>query len=431
MEYIYSVIFLFTSILLIYNLENLLAILRNSSYKVKFSFFKILFLISSLFYIPVRVNIQNPIWETLILSVYYISLLLHIQNIKKYKFINIIYVLMLYLSIDSIILSFIKFFISLITDKYKQLFPIAMFISSLVIFFAIKIIKSRKFIINTNVIPKYIYILILLSLFFSGGLIETQLSLSNINVQSNMGRAITVISISLLIIIIASLVSNCISKSYFQNISSVLEKQVDTQIRYYKKIGKLSRDLRNFRHDYKNHLLCIQGLIDNNKYDDVKKYISEITKQNSGSLKEFYSGNTIADSILNDKSEQADKIDIKIDYHGTIYENISPADLCTILSNALDNAIEACEKITDKTQKKIISVNCNYVKNIQFIKISNPVLEDVKISNNFIETSKSDKNIHGIGLYNIKNTVAKHNGQFEISCKDKNFILDIGFKINN
>ena len=71
MEYIYSVIFLFTSILLIYNLENLLAILRNSSYKVKFSFFKILFLISSLFYIPVRVNIQNPIWETLILSVYW------------------------------------------------------------------------------------------------------------------------------------------------------------------------------------------------------------------------------------------------------------------------------------------------------------------------------------------------------------------------
>lgn len=104
-------------------------------------------------------------------------------------------------------------------------------------------------------------------------------------------------------------------------------------------------------------------------------------------------------------------------------------DLCTILSNALDNAIEACEKISSDEQK-IILVKCSYIKHIQFIWISNPVAEDVKIINNTVETSKADKNIHGIGLYNIRRTVAKYEGEFEISCKDKMFVMDIGFKVD-
>ena len=103
--------------------------------------------------------------------------------------------------------------------------------------------------------------------------------------------------------------------------------------------------------------------------------------------------------------------------------------MCTILSNAIDNAIEACEKIQSNEQK-IISVKCSYIKRIQFIDITNPVDKDVKITNNVVETSKVDKNIHGIGLYNIRRTVMKYDGEFDISCKDKTFAMSIAFKAN-
>lgn len=431
MEYISAIIFLLASIVLLNNIQNLLSVFTNSSYTMRCSVFCLIYLISAPLYVIFRFYFSNPILVSFILIVYYMSLILNIYINSKYKFIEIVYFLLLYLSVDSIIQAFIKFIISLSTDMYAEHFIriFSMLVSSLILFFLTRIIKSKKIIVNTSLIPNYIYVLILISLFFGGGLIESQLTVSNIKVQSNMGRAFTVITVLMLMLIIISLVSNCISKAYFKNISSILEKQVNDQVNYYNKIDKLNDELRNFRHDYKNHLLCVQGLLDGNEYDEAREYIHEITQQRVISSKKFNSGNTIADAILSDKSEQAEKIGAKIKYHGTIFENISPADLCTILSNALDNAIEACEKVPED-RSKIISVNCSYIKNIQFICIRNSVAEDVKIFNNCVETSKSDKSLHGIGLYNIRNTVAKYEGEFNISCNDKQFVLDIGFKIN-
>lgn len=176
-------------------------------------------------------------------------------------------------------------------------------------------------------------------------------------------------------------------------------------------------------------MICVQGLLDAHQYDEAREYVHGITLRKTILSKEFASGNSIADALLSDKAERAEEIGAELQFKGVIFEDIPSVDLCTILSNALDNAIEACEKISSN-EPKIISVKCSYIKHIQFILISNPVAEDVKIINNAVETSKADKNIHGIGLYNIRRTVAKYEGEFEITCKDKMFVMDIGFKVD-
>lgn len=417
----------FSSLLLLYNAENIIAIVEGKKFRFKISFLVIIYILSnvafwsSIFdFLPVTMNL-------LALIIMYVSLILRVCRGKSCKFSKALYILMLYLSVDSLVVSVFKILLGIANEYFYTDNAIVATISAIVTFTAIKITERKKPTFETEIIPNYIYILILLAVFFSGGLVEgLSPAWKNLIVGIFFARFSTVILLVILMIVIISLVFNCISKAYLQNTSSLLEKQVETQIEYYEKIGNLNNDLRSFRHDYKNHLICIGSLIDKKEYDEAREYIEKISGMNINTSKEFFSGNTIANAILNDKSEKADKSDIKIDFDGYIHKGISPTDICIILSNAIDNAIEACEKISGDEDRKI-SVNCSYSKGVQIISIKNPVPENVEIEDDSVKTSKEDKSIHGIGLYNIRNTVKKYGGEFNISCENKEFTLSVAF----
>lgn len=414
---------LIAAFIAVYNAENLIAVSENSKLKFRISVSLIIHLIATVMFWA-----SDNAWINIALMfVMYVSLAVRVCFRKNRRFSKAFYILMMYLSIDSLLASFIKFFIGLIDERIYKADALIATISAIIAFFIIKSLERKNITLETSFIPKHIYILIMLSLFFSGGLIEGQLPIwSNTTFGTLFVRILTAIVIVLLIIIIISLVFNCISKAYLQNTSSLLRKQVETQIEYYEKIGNLNNDLRSFRHDYKNHLICIGSLIDKKEYDEAREYIEKISGMNINTSKEFFSGNTIANAILNDKSEKADKSGIKIDFDGYIHKGISPTDICIILSNAIDNAIEACEKISGDEDRKI-SVNCSYSKGVQIISIKNPVPENVEIEDDSVKTSKEDKSIHGIGLYNIRNTIKKYGGEFNISCENKEFTLSVAF----
>lgn len=435
MTFVYLFLFTASSFFTLYNINSLITFVNNFNRKLKLNVAIILYFVCSTAYILCRMNRDkiSPVIEPILWIVYYILLIVNLIIVNKCSFKRLMYISFLYLSLDSIIQSLFRYICSIVYSEYAeqsiQLFT--MFLSSIIIYFALKMLikcNSGFLLGQINLIPNYVYVLILLALFFSGGLIENQLLVTNhTEFQTMFNKTFTIISIFLLLFIIGLLVFNCISRAYFENVSSILEKQVNEQVDYYKKIDKIDKDLRDFRHDYKNHMICVQSLIEAKEYDEATEYLEGITLHKTILSRGFSSGNSIADVLLSDKSEWAEKVGAKIQFEGVIYENIPPADLCTILSNAIDNAIEACEKI-QSDEKKIISVKCSYIKRIQFIDITNPVSEDVKITNNVVETSKSDKNIHGIGLYNIRRTVMKYDGEFEISCKDKTFAMSIAFK---
>ena len=420
---------------MLYNINMAISLINNSKNTFKLNTVFISYTLCSIIYTLMRYDTTNsPIIDLLLLITYYFIAIIYLIVINKCSMKKLIYTLLIYLSISSLLHSVFRFVFSLFYENYlDQIIKsiITLFVNVLIILIILRIKHSTNKIIlfQTTIIPNYVYVLILLAMFFSGGLIESQITITNEQVQSDVNKLFTIITIFLLIFIIASLVFNCISKAYFENISSILEKQVNAQVDYYKKVDKLNKDLRDFRHDYKNHMICVQGLLDAQEYDEAREYVHGITLRKTILSKEFASGNSIADSLLSDKAERAERIGAELQFKGVIFEDIPSVDLCTILSNALDNAIEACEKISSD-EPKIIVVKCSYIKHIQFILISNPVAEDVKIINNTVETSKADKNIHGIGLYNIRRTVAKYEGEFEISCKDKMFVMDIGFKVD-
>ena len=127
---------------------------------------------------------------------------------------------------------------------------------------------------------------------------------------------------------------------------------------------------------------------------------------------------------LNSASELAQKNNCKIIFDGSVSDEISVSNLCTILSNALDNSIEACSKI-DSDETQIIDVKCVASELIQIIRISNPNLDNNAVT----ETSKADRKNHGFGLSNIRRTVERMDGQMIISSQYPTFVLEIEFKV--
>ena len=109
--------------------------------------------------------------------------------------------------------------------------------------------------------------------------------------------------------------------------------------------------MRELRHDLNNHLLCMNTLIEQGEYEALKQYLKAMTASVEERSYVAISGNSAVDAILNEKLIAAQKQQINTsfdvcDLHST---KVQPMDLCIALSNALDNAIEACEKIPDPT----------------------------------------------------------------------------------
>ena len=347
---------------------------------------------------------------------------------KKKK--RAIYVSAMFLIIDSIMQSLSCIILELFSINYNQTYltkGISVIFNIISLLLVTKLQRKRKNMIRSGlkIIPDHLYVLILVALLLSGEMFGCiPIDFERVKTRNNIINFSAVLIVPIFMVLIIYLLFNCISKQYFENISLLMEKQVEQQVEHYKKINKLTDDLREFRHDYKNHMICLQSLLNNKQYDEALSYVKSITNQEILNSNKFFSGNLIADAILTDKNELAQKNNCKIIFDGSVSDEISVSNLCTILSNALDNSIEACSKI-DSDETQIIDVKCVASELIQIIRISNPNPDNNAVT----ETSKADRKNHGFGLSNIRRTVERMDGQMIISSQYPTFVLEIEFKV--
>ena len=347
---------------------------------------------------------------------------------KKKK--RTIYVSAMFLIIDSIMQSLSCIILELFSINYNQTYltkGVSVIFNIISLLLVTKLQRKRKNMIRSGlkIIPDHLYVLILVALLLSGEMFGCiPIDFERVKIRNNIINFSAVLIVPIFMVLIIYLLFNCISKQYFENISLLMEKQVEQQVEHYKKINKLTDDLREFRHDYKNHMICLQSLLNNKQYDEALSYVKSITNQEILDSNKFFSGNQIADAILTDKNELAQKNNCKIIFDGSVSDEISVSNLCTILSNALDNSIEACSKI-DSDETQIIDVKCVASELIQIIRISNPNLDNNAVT----ETSKADRKNHGFGLSNIRRTVERMDGQMIISSQYPTFVLEIEFKV--
>lgn len=197
----------------------------------------------------------------------------------------------------------------------------------------------------------------------------------------------------------------------------IMKREEDKTIIYQNKLMKQQMDeieniymtMRGWRHDYHNHLQSLKGYLSLNKVEQMKDYLNELETDLDSIDTLYHSGNLQLDSILNAKLAIAEKGQIRIHCDASIPPqlHVSDLDLCVILGNLLDNAIESCRKINDPDER-FIRVYIGILKKQLYISITNATSETVKQrTDHYFTTKRGD---HGHGLKRVDQVVKKYDG---------------------
>lgn len=198
------------------------------------------------------------------------------------------------------------------------------------------------------------------------------------------------------------------------------QKYLHVQQENYEYLEYREEETKKFRHDYRNHLNSLQILCKEKKYNDVEKYIEEISERLNGYNMYISVCNSFVDAILNYYLQKMNKLHVKFTISGKMPNscNIVMFDLCTIISNLLDNALEAVEK--NKENDRWIEMTFRYDDLMIYCNIINPYDGELNINGNKIISRKNSKN-HGYGLSNVKRSVELYSGSIDIKTENGMF----------
>ena len=212
-----------------------------------------------------------------------------------------------------------------------------------------------------------------------------------------------------------------------ENEERIKEKQaynrLETKNDYYEKVEESQNQIRRLYHDMNNHLYNIQMM--NKSSEDASDYIVSLQNELKEARKTRVSGNSLFDIIVDEKMNicQSKGIDFKIDVDSKNTGFIKNMDMSSILANILDNAIEACDKMT--SNKKYIKLTSMWSDDMFVIICENSKENEVKkIGDRFI-TDKLNKSEHGIGIKSVEKSVKNYDGNMMIFCDDNLFKVKI------
>lgn len=221
------------------------------------------------------------------------------------------------------------------------------------------------------------------------------------------------------------LINDIIEREIKLHENEIFQIQVKNQTEMYRSISENFDGQKRKTHEYKNQIVCIESLLGNRKYQELEKYVKEIYGHLDKELDAINTNNVIVNAILNTKYQEADAKGIVFVFRVNDLSQIriKDEDVVTILSNLLNNAIEACEKCDDKKVIKLKFVNED---EMIIIAVKNTFNHPICYENGEIKSSKiSRAEEHGIGIKNIIKTIEKYNGSYIIEDNKNEFYFSI------
>ena len=200
------------------------------------------------------------------------------------------------------------------------------------------------------------------------------------------------------------------------------------QNRYYENQFELMKNSEEWyssmKHEWRNHMNMLSELSKNDRTGEIHEYIDEMVSHYTTSTERIATGNQVIDSILNFKRSEAEEKQIAIKYDLEVPEMLSiPAfDLSTILSNLIDNGMEALGKYGKERE---LTITIRYVKKRLLIETVNAYDGNVKLVGEKYLTTKHSHSGHGLGLGIVKKTVEKYNGEMHIHHDQQLFKVKI------
>lgn len=187
---------------------------------------------------------------------------------------------------------------------------------------------------------------------------------------------------------------------------------------YYQGLQREQNQVRTLRHDMRNHMAVLQGLLDNGDTGKAAEYLRELLGSAALSGGRRICAHETANAVLSVKLGEMERLGIPADFQVNLPEklDISDTDLCALLGNALDNAMEACTKV--KTPD--IRLRCRMDKGMLMLMVSNPLSGDEKPG---LGTTKADGKNHGFGLPGMAEIARRCGGSLDTRTEDGRFEL--------
>ena len=204
----------------------------------------------------------------------------------------------------------------------------------------------------------------------------------------------------------------------------IFKERMKNQTNMYRSMSDDFEIQRKRIHEYNNQIGCIEGMLLNKNVEQALDYVVKITGGLKKEINAIDTNNVIINAIINSKYKEAiDKNIVMVIKVNDLSECvIVDEDIVIILSNLLNNAIEACEKIIEK---RIIWLKFVIEENMTIISVKNTAEEDVEIIDGALITTKENKTEHGLGVKNIKESVEKYKGSYTLQGQGGYFFFGI------
>lgn len=224
-------------------------------------------------------------------------------------------------------------------------------------------------------------------------------------------------------IIVLKMIFHINQQNHYEMENALLYMQITQQEKRIREEEKNYREVQLLRHDLKRYLVTYRQLLQEGKYEVIEADIDKILGKRLNTNHCVYTENTILNAVICEKMEQCSIKNIKIEVQVNADKDMDSIEYGVVLSNLLDNAIEAEEQ--EKEENRYICLNIGVEQNMIHLVVSNYISESVLQNNALLETSKKNKQLHGIGLRGVKEFVNNKEGEIEIFEENHMFVVHI------
>lgn len=200
----------------------------------------------------------------------------------------------------------------------------------------------------------------------------------------------------------------------------LLQTQHQGALQHIATLKQSQRQTAVCAHDLRHHLRYIHSLASEGNRDEIMKYIAGIERSIDEMTPQTFCKNETVNLVLSYFKARAERRGVTIDIRADIPERLDlpDADLCVIISNALENAIKAVDAVDDRP--RVITVHCHTKNDQLFLEITNPFVGEVHVEDGAV---RSEQGGGGLGTLSIALIVEKHNGLLSFEAQDGNFSL--------
>lgn len=202
-------------------------------------------------------------------------------------------------------------------------------------------------------------------------------------------------------------------KNEYEKQTELMNLKLQAERQDIVRVNKEYDDIRKARHDMVKHLNIYMRLLNDENYEELKQALREHIDDCGKNKCVYITGNNLINAVINEKVQLCSQRNIELEVKATaLVDEKKELDVAVMLSNLLDNAVEAQDKI-EEGKRKYISLNIFSYRNKYCILVKNTIAKSVLLYNPGFVTNKKDGNLHGIGMKSIEETVEKNGGYIE------------------